>query len=149
VDTQGHLMAVKVTGADCSDPAGGRVLLSPHVTSFPRMKLLWGDSHYGGDFVLWVLVHMHWRVQTIKVLTIPKADRDALKKSQKEGKPGKIFHFRVLPRRWVVERTFAWITRFRRLCRDHEGLPSSSEAFITLAASSRMLRLLVPTQPRY
>jgi transposase len=55
--------------------------------------------------------------------------------------------FHVLPRRWVVERTFAWLTRWRRLARDHEGLPQSSEAFIKLSASRRMLSLLAPAFP--
>lgn len=59
------------------------------------------------------------------------------------GKPG----FLPLPRRWVVERSFAWITRWRRLCRDHEGLPASSEAFIKLSASRRMLSHLAPAFP--
>ena len=55
--------------------------------------------------------------------------------------------FRPLPRRWVVERSLAWIIRWRRLCRDHEGLPSSSEAFIKLSASYRMLTKLAPAFP--
>jgi len=58
-------------------------------------------------------------------------------------KPG----FLPLPRRWVIERSFAWITRWRRLCRDHEGLPASSEAFIKLSASRRMLSQLAPAFP--
>jgi transposase len=49
----------------------------------------------------------------------------------------------------VVERTFSWIIRWRRLCRDHEGLPSSSEALITIAMSSRMLNILTPTHFSY
>ena len=52
--------------------------------------------------------------------------------------------FRLLPRRWVVERSLAWITRWRRLARDHEGRPQSSEAFIKLSACRRMLPLLAP-----
>jgi transposase len=55
--------------------------------------------------------------------------------------------FQILPRRWVVERSLAWITRWRRLARDHEGLPESSEAFIKLSASRRMLSLLAPSFP--
>ncbi|WP_211221393.1 transposase [Ktedonobacter racemifer] len=55
--------------------------------------------------------------------------------------------FRPQPRRWVIERSFSWIVRWRRLCRDHEGLPQSSEAFIKLSASYRMLTTLVPAFP--
>lgn len=142
-------MAVKVTGAHRSDQYGARELLEPRKTEFPRMKLVWGDSHYGGDFILWLLIHMHWSMQTIKALTLPKADRKEAHNDPDGGKTLSPSRFRVLPRRWVVERTFAWITRFRRLCRDHEGLPSSSEAFITIAASSRMFRILVPSHPTY
>src|SRR5579859_4470765 len=54
VDTQGNLLAVKVTGAEKSDHQGGRALLTPLKKLFPRMKLVWGDSHYGGTFLVWV-----------------------------------------------------------------------------------------------
>jgi transposase len=83
-------------------------------------------------------------MQTVRALTVPKrgllvpegteVDWDAL------FPPG----FRPLPKRWVVERTISWITRWRRLCRDHEGLPSSSEALIKIAMSCRMLNILAP-----
>jgi putative transposase len=58
VDTQGHLLAVKVTGAHRSDQEGARALLSPLADGFPRMALVWGDSHYGGHFVTWMKVNM-------------------------------------------------------------------------------------------
>ena len=57
--------------------------------------------------------------------------------------------FRLLPRRWVIERSFSWIVRWRRLCRDHEGLPECSESFIKLSASYRMLAKLAPPFPSY
>jgi transposase len=56
--------------------------------------------------------------------------------------------FHPLPKRWVVERSIAWITRWRRLARDPEGLPQSSEVFIKLSASRRMLSLLAPSVSR-
>jgi len=113
------------------------------------MTLVWGDSHYGGNFILWMLIHMRWRMETIKALTMPKANGALTHSEQeKEDKPAPST-FRPLPRRWVVERTIAWITRFRRLCRDHEGLPSSSEALITIAMSSRIINRLIPACPSY
>jgi transposase len=147
VDTQGHLLAVKVTGADCSDQQGGRALLSPLKPTLPRLSLIWGDSHYGGDFRLWAKMTLGWTVQTIKALTVPK--RGVLVSEGEEVDWDKLFPkgFRPQPRRWVVERSFAWITRWRRLCRDHEGLPESSEAFIKLSASQRMLSRLAVNIP--
>ncbi len=78
-------------------------------------------------------------------LTVPK--RGLLVSEDEEVDWEKLFPtgFRPQPRRWVVERTFSWIIRWRRLCRDHEGLPSSSEALIRIAMGSRMLYLLRPT----
>ena len=141
VDTQGNLMEVKVTAASTSDLAGGKRLLGPLKALFPRMSLLWGDSHYGGTLIKWLDSHLGWKVEIVRGLgTLPDAATETGKPKEKGSKGG----FTVLPRRWVVERSFAWITRWRRLCRDHEGLPERSEAFIKLSASRRMISLLVP-----
>src|SRR6266581_6738463 len=144
VDTQGNLLAVKVTGAERSDQEGGRALLSPLKELLPRLKLVWGDSHYGGTFCIWTRITLGWIIQTVKALTVPK--RGLLVSEGEEVDWEKLFPtgFRPQPRRWVIERTFSWIIRWRRLCRDHEGLPSSSEALITIAMSSRMLNILAP-----
>lgn len=72
MDTQGHLLDVKVTGAEISDQAGGRDLLLPLKALFPRMKLLWGDSHYGGTFIGWLKYTLGWTMQTVCALTVPK-----------------------------------------------------------------------------
>jgi transposase len=144
VDTQGNLLAIKVTGAEQSDQQGGRAVLAPLKELLPRLKLIWGDSHYGGTFVTWARVFLGCTLQTIKALTVPK--RGLLVNEGEEVDWDKLFPegFRPQPRRWVVERTFSWIIRFRRLCRDHEGLPSSSEALLKLAMSSRMINQLAP-----
>jgi len=136
VDTQGNLMEVKVTGADDSDLQGGKKLVELLKERFPRMQLLWGDSHYGGQFLEWVKEHLGWTVQTVRRLGTVRDEKLIEPKTKtKDSKGG----FTVLPRRWVVERAFGWITRWRRLARDHEGLPETSEAFIKLSASRRML----------
>jgi len=147
VDTQGHLLAVKVLGAQGSDQAGARVMCEPLKETFPTLKLIWGDSHYGGTFIEWLKEQVGWTMQTVRALTVPK--RGLLVPEGEQVDWEKLFPsgFRPLPRRWVVERSFAWITRWRRLARDHEGLPQSSEAFITLSASSRMLTKLAPASP--
>ncbi len=136
VDVEGNLMGVKVTAASASDLVGGKKLLEPMKGQFPRMSLIWGDSHYKGTLMEWVKEQLGWDVEVVQGLgTVP----DAVTEQTSPKKKGSKSVFKVLPRRWVVERSFAWITRWRRLCRDHEGLPESSEAFIKLSASRRML----------
>jgi len=144
VDTEGNLMEVKVTGANDSDLAGGKKLGEPLKGRFPRMSLLWGDSHYRGKFLEWVKEHLGWDVQIVRRLgTAHDASTKDPKPEIKASKGG----FTVLPRRWVVERSIAWITRWRRLARDHEGLPQTSEAFIKISAFRRMLSHLAPAFP--
>jgi putative transposase len=141
VDTQGNLMEVKVTAASDSDLSGGKRLLEPLKAFFPKMSLLWGDSHYGGQIVEWVKEHVGWDVQTVRRLGTARDESLIEPKPKTKDSHG---GFTVLPRRWVVERSIAWITRWRRLCRDHEGLPETSEAFIKLSATRRMLSHLAP-----
>jgi len=122
-------------------------MLEPLVGKLPRIKLLWGDSHYAGDMILWLLRHLGWLVEVVRrPKDSPKAQETSDLAATKEDHTS-VSGFRPLPRRWVVERSLAWITRWRRLCRDHEGLPQSSEAFIKLSASRRMLSLLAPPFP--
>src|SRR5215468_7282570 len=129
-------MEVKVTGAQDSDLAGGKKLLKPLLGRFPRLKLVWGDSHYGGKLREWAREHLGWDVQTVHGLgTASDSNTMEPKPKSQPSKGG----FTLQPRRWVVERTFGWITRWRRLARDHEGLPQTSEAFIKISASRRML----------
>ncbi len=147
MDTQGNLLAVKVTGAHHSDQQGAKSMLEPLKAVLPTIKLLWGDSHYGGHLITWLKLHLGWAVQIVRRLKSP--ERGGLVPEGTEVEWDKLFPpgFQPLPKRWVVERSFAWIVRWRRLCRDHEGLPQSSEAFIKLSASRRMLSLLAPGFP--
>jgi len=142
-------LAVKVTGAESSDQQGGRLLLTPLKKLLPCIKLVWGDSHYGGTFQIWTKLTLGWIIQTVKALTAPK--RGLLVSEGEEVDWDRLFPpgFRPQPKRWIIERTFSWIIRWRRLCRDHEGLPSSSEALITIAMGSRMLHILRPTYFSY
>jgi len=138
---------VKVTAASSSDKQGAQGLLEPVKDLFSRLKLLWGDSHYGGTLIAWIEEHLGWRVQVVRGLITAKDSsptREAMAQQEQKCSGG---GFQILPRRWVVERSLAWITRWRRLARDHEGLPESSEAFIKLSASRRMLSLLAPPFP--
>jgi putative transposase len=140
-------LAVKVLAANGSDLEGGKSLLKPLKEVLPQIKLVWGDSHYAGTFIGWLKEHLGWTMQPVRALTMPK--RGLLVPEGEEVDWDKLFPsgFRPLPRRWVVERSIAWITRWRRLARDHEGLPQSSESFIKLSASYRMLTKLAPAFP--
>lgn len=136
-------MSVKVLAADITDREGGKVLLTALQTKLPRLQLIWADSGYAGDpFKQWVKEHLGVGLQIVKHawtgirgVWAPEGAKVDWDKIIPKG-------FHVLPRRWVVERTFAWLTRFRRLSRDFEGTHSSGEAFIYLAMTKRMLSKL-------
>jgi len=90
------------------------------------LRLLWVDGSYRGQLVEWVAHHMRFRLQ----VTL-----------RPDGAKG----FVLLPRRWVVERTLAWLNQSRRLSKDYERLPKSSEAMIYLSMTRLMLRRLTAT----
>jgi putative transposase len=140
-------LEVKVTAASNSDKQGAQGSLEPVKDLFSHLKLLWGDSHYGGALIAWIQEHLGWSVQVVRGLITAK-DSSPTRETMAQQEPKRSGGgFQILPRRWVVERSLAWITRWRRLARDHEGLPESSEAFIKLSASRRMLLLLAPSFP--
>jgi putative transposase len=126
VDTMGLLLAVVVTAASVSDPAGARALFKRLQGSCKKMRLIWVDGTYRGRLLEWVMLHCRFRL------------RPVLRCDDQKG-------FVVLPRRWVVERTFAWITQCRRLGKDYETLPKSSEAMIYIAMTRLMIRRLAKT----
>ena len=123
VDTMGLLLMVLVSAANIQDRDGAKLLLSKVKQCFSRLRLIWADAAYGGKLISWVLTNCGW------ILEIVKRSDDA------KG-------FVVLPRRWVVERTFAWFGRYRRLSKDYETLPETSEAMIYAAMSRLMVRRL-------
>jgi putative transposase len=148
VDTQGLLLSVKVLAADIRDREGGKVLLHPLAGKMPRLQLIWADSGYAGSpFTHWVKDHLGVRLD---IVNHPWTGiRGVWVKEGMEVDWDKIIPkgFHVLPRRWVVERTNAWITRYRRLSRDFEGTHTSSEAFIHLAMTRIMVARLARTRP--
>jgi len=125
VDTLGLVMAVVVTAASCSDPAGARLLLRRLGGACKKLRVIWVDGAYRGQLVEWVLTHFWFRFQPV------------LRSESQKG-------FVVLPRRWIVERTWAWLNQYRRLSKDYEVLPASSEAMIYIAMIRLMLRRLAP-----
>ena len=124
VDTMGLLLAVVVHAANVQDRDGAKLVLQKLTDRFPRLQLIWADGGYAGQLIAWVHELGGWLLEIVK-----RPD---------ESK------FVVLPRRWVVERTFAWLGRHRRLSKDYEALPESSEAFILIATIYLMLHRLAP-----
>lgn len=141
MDTQGFLLKACVHEASLSDSEGGKRLLEGLSQAFPRLELLWTDQGYKPTFQEWVSNHLKWRVICLKRAVEPKGEyaqivcdfigEDAYADRYPKG-------FKLLPRRWVVERTFAWYDRQRRLSKDYELLPKTSESWLYLA-SSRLL----------
>ena len=123
VDTMGLLLIVLVHVANIQDRDGAKLLLVKAKKRFSRLRLIWADAAYSGKLISWVLSTCSW------VLEIVKRSDD-------------VKGFVVLPRRWVVERTFAWFGRYRRLSKDYETLPETSETMIYAAMSRLMVRRL-------
>ena len=114
-----------VHGADIQDRDGGKSVLKRSRARYPFVQRAYADGGYAGRLVAWA------NDKTNIVLEIVR--RNATAKG-----------FEVLPRRWVVERTFAWLGRYRRLSKDDEGCPESSEALILIAMIHLMVRRLAP-----
>ncbi len=134
VDTLGLVLLAHVHAADLRDGLGARELVGRVAPSgLPRLGLVWADGAYAGDFARWLDAERGWRLE------VPRHRDRHLWRYGLEGRPR---GFRVPPRRWVIERTFAWLSRSRRLARDHERLPETGEAMIHAAMSRIMLRRL-------
>lgn len=130
VDTLGLLLAVKVVAASISEKAGAQLLLTKiHSTTWlmklcKKMKLVWADGGYQGeDLANWVSKLLNWTWEVVK-------RNDDIK------------GFVVIPKRWVVERTFAWLSFNRRLSKDYEKHTQNSESMIYLAMIQLMLKRL-------
>ncbi len=125
VDTLGLVLGVKVTAADVPEREGAMALLSGILGWLTWLRLIWVDGGYTGDsFAHWV---MEFRSQ-LKVEVVKRSDTAR--------------GFKVLARRWVVERTFGWLMRHRRLVRDYETTTESAEAFVFIALIRIQLRRL-------
>jgi putative transposase len=128
VDTLGLLLAVVVHGAGCQDQNGAKWVLEKLGKHFCRLKIIFGDSAYGRSGLPdWVQETFGWILQTVL-------------------RPVGVKGFVVLPKRWIVERTFAWLARHRRHSKDYEKTTASSEAITYIAMISLMSKRLAKTK---
>lgn len=125
VDTIGLLLLVVVHPASLQDRDGAKLVLEKVNGRFPRLQLIWADGGYAGLLIDWVKEQCQWLLEIVK------------RSDQSQG-------FVVLPRRWVVERTLAWLSHNRRLSKDYEALSKTSEALVYTAMIHLMLKRLKP-----
>jgi putative transposase len=124
VDTLGLPLSVYLTSADVQDRVGARCLLAGLKPFVPRLKKIWADGAYAGEKLAgWLEEQSGWELEIVE------RDREA------KG-------FEVSPKRWIVERTFSWLIRNRRLSKDYERLVQTSETFIEVARIRLILRRL-------
>ena len=110
-DTLGLILVIVVTAASVQDRGAARHLLWRLAAGFAHVSLIWGDGGYAGQLVTWAAGTLHRTVQIVK-------------------RPDNLHTFQALPRRWVVERTFGWIMKYRRCVRDYERLPEHHETYL-------------------
>jgi putative transposase len=123
VDTLGVLLIVVVHAANIQESDGAKLVLGRALGRFPRWRLIWADQGYKDHFVTWAKAATGW---IVAIVARPKEQKG----------------FAVLPRRWVVERTFAWLGRCRRLSKDYEARPETHEAWVHLGMIHLMLKRL-------
>jgi len=136
VDTQGTLLKNKVHSADIHDRAGAELLLEGLQHLFPAIELMWADTAYRGPKG-WLCRALGWK------LSIPQHWWSGGVWMRADAKsPTRPSGFQVLARRWIVERTIAWLTTNRRLAKDYERLVETGEILLYLAMSHILLRRL-------
>ena len=129
VDTVGLLLGVVVHAANIQDRDGAKLVFERAWRKFPTLRRVWADGGYAGKLIAWLQTLCGW------VLEIVKRSDD-------------VKGWVLLPRRWVVERTFAWLSQCRVLARDYEYHPETSEAWVQIGMIHLMLRRLQPGKPQ-
>ena len=155
VDTQGLVLEVRVHNANVTDRDGIKLLLESSLPDvLPRLSHLWLDAGYTGQDrgAGWVERALGWTAEIVRHPPKPAPQEVMMRWAREWAKEGVSMdpkkHLPLegprpfLPRRWVVERTFSWLSQNRRMSKDYERLPESSEAFIYVAMSRLMARRL-------
>jgi len=136
VDTQGFLVQAAVTGAELGDREGMLKLIFRAGKLLESTKLIWADMGYQGEKAKnWASqfgIKLEIVRRPLKAMWIHK-DTDLSSLKFEEG-------FKVLPKRWIVERKFAWMSKYRRLSKDYEYFPSTAESMMYISMSRLMLR---------
>ena len=135
VDTEGLVIGVAVQEANIADRDGAKLLVEKVGDQLPRMEKVWADRGYNGKIGEWIKERLGW---TLEIVEPPR--RWVRVPADEEPPPW--VGFTVLPRRWVIERTIAWIMRNRRMSRDYEFLAQTTEALVYVAMIRLMLRRL-------
>jgi putative transposase len=160
VDTQSFVLKVKVHSAKVLDQEGIKKLLEHADETFPRLKHLWLDAGYRGEDKGkgWVEKVLGWTVEIVERLRKPAPERRLEAWATEWAKEGKKVDwqkllpprgFQVLPRRWVVERSLAWICHNRRMSKDYERLCATGEALVYAAMTRLMVRRLARAQASF
>jgi putative transposase len=129
VDTLGLVLAVVVTAASVQDRKGAKRLLEVLRHKFARLRLIWADGAYTGALIDWVRALRSHRPIRLEITQ---------RSNTAQG-------FEVIPKRWIVERTLGWFNHYRRLSKDYEYLPQTSEAVIYVVMIHLMIRRLART----
>ena len=123
VDVLGLLIGIVVHSADWQDRDGAKLLILRMTGRLPRVKLIWGDGGYAGKLVKWVKETTDWTLEIVK-------------------RTDDLHTFKVLPKRWIVERTFGWLMFWRIMNRHHERKHDTAEADMRVVMTKNMLRFL-------
>src|SRR5829696_7305015 len=154
VDTEGLVIKVKIHSAKVPDQDGLRLLLESARTELSRLKHLWLDAGYEGRGRRWIEEVLGLSVEVVRKPPKPTPEKVAKIWAEEWAKEGEKVDwqrlmqprgFRVLSRRWVVERTFSWLSQNRRMSKDYERLCATGEAFVYVAMSRLMVRRLART----
>jgi putative transposase len=151
VDTEGLVLKAKVHSAKVPDQDGIKLLLKGVGAYLPRLSQLWVDAGYQGRGKDWVEKELDLSVEVVHRTPKPTPEKVAMMWAEEWSKEGweidwqKLLPrrgFEVLPRRWVVERTFSWLSQNRRMSKDYERLCATAEAFVYVAMTRLMVRRL-------
>jgi putative transposase len=151
VDTEGLVLKVKVHSAKVPDQDGLKLLLDSARTAVSGLQHLWLDAGYEGRGKRWAQEVLGLSVEIVRKPAKPVPEKVAMIWAEEWAKEGKKIDwqklmpprgFKVLPRRWVVERTFSWLDQNRRMSKDYERPCATAEAFIYVAMTRLMVRRL-------
>lgn len=140
VDSQGNLIKVSITGANISDKQGFNQLLEKKKSCFPFVKKIWADHGYQGERLKKIALEHEIELEIVK--RPPSRYRIYNEKFEAEWIPIKR-EFSILPRRWVVERTFAWMIKNRRLSKDYEYLTEVSQTYMYMGMCRILLKRII------